>query len=161
MGTHIGQLLCFARIDWDLVFARIFTDNHSFVDLVARLDQQASSLLHHVQRIGNGFAVFHADQRSVFPRSDFATIGAVLVKEMAHHTKAAGHVDKVGFEPDQSAHGDEGLDADLIGIPYRVTIGKKIADGMVELFDRRAKQSEDVKLSEVLEKTRKLALSGL
>ena len=30
-------------------------------------------------------------------------------------------------------------DADLIGIPYRITIGKKVADGMVELFDRRTK----------------------
>ncbi|HEV2904513.1 MAG TPA: proline--tRNA ligase, partial [Pyrinomonadaceae bacterium] len=26
-------------------------------------------------------------------------------------------------------------DADLIGVPYRVTVGKKIADGIVELFD--------------------------
>jgi prolyl-tRNA synthetase len=41
-------------------------------------------------------------------------------------------------------------DADLIGIPYRVTIGKKIADGMVELFDRRAKKSEDVRIGEVV-----------
>jgi prolyl-tRNA synthetase len=43
-------------------------------------------------------------------------------------------------------------DADLIGIPYRVTVGKKIADGVVELFDRRAKQSEDVKVDEVVGK---------
>jgi len=41
-------------------------------------------------------------------------------------------------------------DADLIGIPYRVTIGKKIADGLVELFDRRAKKSEDVKIGDVV-----------
>jgi prolyl-tRNA synthetase len=41
-------------------------------------------------------------------------------------------------------------DADLIGIPHRVTIGRKIADGIVELFDRRTKQSEDVKLSAVV-----------
>src|ERR1043166_10253031 len=41
-------------------------------------------------------------------------------------------------------------DADLIGIPYRVTIGKKIADGVVELFDRRAKKSEDVKIGDVV-----------
>ena len=41
-------------------------------------------------------------------------------------------------------------DADLIGIPYRVTIGKKIADGVVELFERRTKQSEDVKITEVV-----------
>jgi prolyl-tRNA synthetase len=41
-------------------------------------------------------------------------------------------------------------DADLIGIPHRITIGRKIAEGIVELFDRRTKQSEDVKLSEVV-----------
>jgi prolyl-tRNA synthetase len=52
-------------------------------------------------------------------------------------------------------------DADLIGIPYRITVGKKIADGMVELFDRRAKHSEDAKLSEVVEQVQKLALAGL
>ena len=51
-------------------------------------------------------------------------------------------------------------DADLIGIPYRITIGKKIGDGIVELFDRRAKQSADVKLDDVVARVQKLALSG-
>jgi prolyl-tRNA synthetase len=51
-------------------------------------------------------------------------------------------------------------DADLVGIPYRVTIGKKVADGVVELYDRRAKQSEDVKISDVIERVQKLALSS-
>lgn len=50
-------------------------------------------------------------------------------------------------------------DADLIGIPYRITIGKKIGDGVVELFDRRAKQSEDVKLDEIVSRVQNLALS--
>jgi len=49
-------------------------------------------------------------------------------------------------------------DADLVGIPYRITIGRKIADEMVELFDRRAKQSEDVKLDDVVARVQKLAL---
>jgi prolyl-tRNA synthetase len=52
-------------------------------------------------------------------------------------------------------------DADLIGIPYRITLGKKIADGLVELFDRRTKQSEDVKLDEIVAQVQKLALAGL
>src|SRR5256714_3273742 len=50
-------------------------------------------------------------------------------------------------------------DADLIGIPYRVTVGKKISDQTVELFDRRAKQSEDVKLPDVVARIQSLALS--
>jgi prolyl-tRNA synthetase len=52
-------------------------------------------------------------------------------------------------------------DADLIGIPYRITIGKKAADGQVELFDRRTKQTEDVKFKDVVERVQGLALAGL
>ena len=51
-------------------------------------------------------------------------------------------------------------DADLIGIPYRITIGKKAPDGIVELFDRQTKANTDVKLSEVVAHVQKLALSG-
>lgn len=42
-------------------------------------------------------------------------------------------------------------DADLIGIPFRVTVGKKIADGVVELFTRKTKTSEDVKVDKAVE----------
>ena len=52
-------------------------------------------------------------------------------------------------------------DADLIGVPYRITVGTKISDGSVELFDRQAKQSQDVKLSDVVSHVQKLALAGL
>src|SRR5262249_9038711 len=51
-------------------------------------------------------------------------------------------------------------DADLIGIPYRVTIGKKIAEGVVELFDRRTKQSENVKIGDVVTHVQRLALAS-
>ena len=50
-------------------------------------------------------------------------------------------------------------DADLIGIPFRITIGKKIGDGVVELFDRKAKKSEDVKLDDIVSRVRGLAKS--
>jgi prolyl-tRNA synthetase len=52
-------------------------------------------------------------------------------------------------------------DADLIGIPYRITIGKKAADGVVELFERQTKTSKDVKLSEIVSRVQTLALAGL
>ena len=35
-------------------------------------------------------------------------------------------------------------DADLIGIPYRINVGKKVAQGLVEVVDRRTKVSTDV-----------------
>ena len=43
-------------------------------------------------------------------------------------------------------------DADLIGIPYRITIGKKVAEGVVELFERRTKKTEDVRITQVVER---------
>ena len=51
-------------------------------------------------------------------------------------------------------------DADLVGIPFRVTVGKKITDGVVELFDRATKQSSDVQLGEVVARVQALALSN-
>ena len=50
-------------------------------------------------------------------------------------------------------------DADLIGIPYRITIGKKVAEGIVELFTRREKRSEDVKISDVVQHVQRLAFA--
>jgi len=35
-------------------------------------------------------------------------------------------------------------DADLIGIPYRITIGKKLSEGVVEIVERRTKKREDI-----------------
>ena len=40
-------------------------------------------------------------------------------------------------------------DAELIGIPYRITVGKKLAQGLVELVERRGKVSRDVPAAEV------------
>jgi len=51
-------------------------------------------------------------------------------------------------------------DADLIGIPYRITVGKKVSEGVVELFDRLTKQSEDVKIADVVTHVQRLALSS-
>jgi prolyl-tRNA synthetase len=39
-------------------------------------------------------------------------------------------------------------DADLVGIPYRVTLGKKLPQGIVEVVERRTKKSTDVPVAE-------------
>jgi prolyl-tRNA synthetase len=39
-------------------------------------------------------------------------------------------------------------DADLIGVPFRITVGKKVAGGMVELVERRTKKTVEVPISE-------------
>jgi prolyl-tRNA synthetase len=39
-------------------------------------------------------------------------------------------------------------DAELIGVPYRLTLGKKLSEGLVELTERSTRQSTDVRLEE-------------
>ena len=49
-------------------------------------------------------------------------------------------------------------DADLVGVPYRITMGsKKFAEGKVEVLVRGTKQKEDVAISAVVEHVKKLA----
>jgi prolyl-tRNA synthetase len=42
-------------------------------------------------------------------------------------------------------------DADLIGVPFRVTVGKKVTTGMVEVRDRSTGQTTDVNMNEIVE----------
>ena len=46
-------------------------------------------------------------------------------------------------------------DADLVGIPYRINVGKKAASGVVELVTRATLQSEDVAVSDVVHQVKR------
>ncbi|MBV9612269.1 MAG: proline--tRNA ligase [Acidobacteriaceae bacterium] len=41
-------------------------------------------------------------------------------------------------------------DADLIGIPYRITVGKKLSEGKLEFLERRTRRSEELLLHDVV-----------
>jgi prolyl-tRNA synthetase len=62
--------------------------------------------------------------------------------------KAAG-VDAVLDDREERA-GVKFKDADLVGIPYRITLGKKVAEGKAEITERRTKQSFEVPLDEAV-----------
>lgn len=42
-------------------------------------------------------------------------------------------------------------DAELVGIPWRITVGKKLAEGVVEVYERPSKSSTDVPLDNATE----------
>ncbi|MBV9434752.1 MAG: proline--tRNA ligase, partial [Acidobacteria bacterium] len=48
-------------------------------------------------------------------------------------------------------------DADLVGIPYRVNVGKKVSEGKVELVERSTRKSVDATMAEIAEKLRQIA----
>ena len=40
-------------------------------------------------------------------------------------------------------------DADLVGIPFRVTVGKKVSEGKVEVVERSTHKIEDATISSI------------
>lgn len=49
-------------------------------------------------------------------------------------------------------------DADLIGIPLRLTVGKKALEGIVELKDRKTQEVKDIPLDNILDELKKYPL---
>ena len=47
-------------------------------------------------------------------------------------------------------------DADLIGVPYRINVGKKLAEGVVEVVNRAGSTRDDVAVGAVVEHVKKL-----
>jgi prolyl-tRNA synthetase len=68
-----------------------------------------------------------------------------LYEEMRSHS-----ID-VLFDDRNERPGVKFKDADLIGVPLRVTLGKrKMEQGLAEIFQRSTKQIQDVKLDSVV-----------
>ncbi|HEX4020658.1 MAG TPA: proline--tRNA ligase [Acidobacteriaceae bacterium] len=88
---------------------------------------------------------------SIAPFSVVVTVTNVTdTKLMQAAETLAAELDRAGLDVllddrDERA-GVKFKDADLIGIPFRVNVGKKVADGLVELVTRATLQSEDVPL---------------
>ncbi|HEY3441252.1 MAG TPA: proline--tRNA ligase [Paludibaculum sp.] len=69
-------------------------------------------------------------------------------EEIYNAFKKAG-IDAILDDRDMSP-GVKFKDADLIGIPYRVTVGKKLVEGKVEVSERRTKTMTEVPVTEVV-----------
>jgi prolyl-tRNA synthetase len=59
------------------------------------------------------------------------------------------HIDALLDDRDERP-GVKFKDADLIGIPYRITIGKKLGAGNIEFVERRTRTSEDVPIEQAV-----------
>src|ERR1700684_4672865 len=47
-------------------------------------------------------------------------------------------------------------DADLVGIPFRITVGKKVTEGTVELVLRSTREVRDVRITAIVETFKEL-----
>jgi prolyl-tRNA synthetase len=79
-------------------------------------------------------------------------------EKIAAELEAAG-IDVLLDDRDERA-GVKFKDADLIGVPYRVAIGRSLAEGNVEFLNRLANETTDVAVSEITSTLRALLQSN-
>jgi prolyl-tRNA synthetase len=92
--------------------------------------------------------------RSIAPFDVIVTITNVSDANLnATGEKIASDLEAAGFDVLLDDRDDRAgvkfKDADLIGVPFRVTVGKKAAEGKVELVTRAAASGRDVAIAEV------------
>jgi prolyl-tRNA synthetase len=75
-----------------------------------------------------------------------------------YHDCLAGGIDALYDDRDERP-GVKFKDADLIGVPWRITIGKKLAQGAVELATRSSRTSREVPVGDAVAELRK-AIDG-
>ncbi len=85
---------------------------------------------------------------------NFADAGQREAAERLYKEAASAGIDALLDDRDERP-GVKFKDADLVGIPYRITLGKKLASGQVEFIDRRSKVSQDIELATAIEYLKK------
>ncbi len=90
-------------------------------------------------------------------------VAPVNVKDEAVRTAAediAKRLESAGFDvilDDRDERpGVKFKDADLVGIPFRITVGKKVTEGTVEVVLRSTREVRDVRITAVVESLREL-----
>jgi len=74
--------------------------------------------------------------------------------DVAHRLEAAGF--DVLLDDRDERPGVKFKDADLVGIPFRVTVGKKVTEGTVEVVQRSTREIRDASISAITEYFEKL-----
>jgi prolyl-tRNA synthetase len=75
-------------------------------------------------------------------------------EDIATKLEAAGH--DVILDDRDERPGVKFKDADLVGIPFRITVGKKVTEGTVEVVLRSTREVRDVSITEIVESFREL-----
>lgn len=114
----------------------------------------------HLEHILDAMAEQHRDADGLVLPSSIAPFFAVVTPvhstqlEPAHKiygellaAGADGLLDDRDLRP-----GMKFKDADLIGVPYRINVGRKMADGVVEMVERKSRQMTEVRVEEIVER---------
>jgi prolyl-tRNA synthetase len=116
----------------------------------------------HLERILETAAELHRDEDGLVLPSSIAPFSVVVTPVHPTQLEAAHKI----YEELLAAGADALLDdrdlrpgvkfkdADLIGVPYRINVGRKMAEGLVEMVERKSRQMTEVRVERIVERWR-------
>jgi len=119
----------------------------------------------HLERVLEAAAEQHRDQDGLVLPSSIAPFSVVVTSVHSTQLEAAHKI----YEDLLAAGADALLDdrdlrpgvkfkdADLIGVPYRINVGRKMAEGLVEMVERKSRQLTEVGVENIVERELKFA----
>jgi prolyl-tRNA synthetase len=122
----------------------------------------------HLERILEVVAELHRDEDGLVLPSSIAPFSVVVTPVHPTQLEAALKI----YEELLAAGADALLDdrdlrpgvkfkdADLIGVPFRVNVGRKMAEGVVEMVERKSRQLTEVRVERIVERWTAAARAG-
>src|SRR5206468_12664363 len=110
LAAHVGKVLFPARIDWQVLRARVFAYYHSLVDVLLRPNEKPAALLNTVEGVSSADPGFHRHHHTTTASTDFAFERRVFAKKVTHQSLSASQVYQIGLESNQAARRDHRFD---------------------------------------------------
>lgn len=121
-----------------------------------------------IERILTSAIEQHHDENGFWLARSISPFDVVVVptnigdeKLMAAAETVASQLEAAGYDVllddrDERA-GVKFKDADLVGFPFRINVGKKVSDGKVEIFERSTRASVDANIGAIVEEFKRIA----
>ena len=78
--TDIGELLCLADIDDNIVFMNVLTNDLTGIDLILRLDEEAAPILQMIDGIGVGITTLESNKRTIDAAVDVTLVWLIFLE---------------------------------------------------------------------------------
>src|SRR5205085_10814967 len=108
-AADVRELLLLRGVHVEIVGPRVLADDHPFVELVARLDEQRAALLEVEDREAGRAAAAVRDERAGRARAELALPGLPALEHVVEDPRTARLGEELGAEADQAPRRDEVL----------------------------------------------------
>ena len=113
--AHVGELLFLGDVDFHVLLAGIFADDHTFVHFDAGADEKFAAFLESPEGVGGGGAGPIGDERTGGTEGHVAAVFNPAIEDGMDQRSAACVGEELATQADQSARGDFEIEADAAG----------------------------------------------